>query len=43
MYLIGRNEKWCAKDNHIYMRHIRAKRFLDFLDSHIGKTVTDKI
>ena len=26
---LGRNEIWCAEDNHSYMCHICAKRFLN--------------
>ena len=37
---LGRNEVWCAKDNHSYMRHICAK---GFLHSSFNQVVIDKI
>ena len=37
---LGRNEIWCAEDNHSYMRHINKKLFLY---SNFNEAVIDKI
>ena len=40
---LGRNEIWCAEDNHSFILHISCISAKGFLDSNFNSAVIDKI